>query len=325
MEAKVGRCYWKDVSSAIVIWCVWVAHLGGAIPKYYWGEIINPCFFLLSGCFAQKGQNKTFKEFVIKNGKRLLIPYVGWICVNTIFQFVLYEWNAQNVIDAFIMFIRLQPRLMSYAAPLWFLMGIFVCKMLYEVLRRIVKNIYVVAGICFAFSIALDYIALLGYSVLSTGYILGIYYMFYYSMGPICAKMFNLLYERIHNGTQKKRILCMVFCLLLLDAVIFLVGFRNIPWITNPIAKHLILAYMTISFLILTLFIKSKPLEIIGQNTMVFCGMETIMKTVAGFLLSDLGLSIDNDIKRMIYVSILFVLMYKVVLPMIKKHIPVLS
>lgn len=86
------RCQWKDVTSGIVIYLIWVGHLGDYNPgniRTFIGLFANPVFFMIAGFFAQTSELRPIPEMIKKNAVRLLLPYYGWGIINVVYYTLL--------------------------------------------------------------------------------------------------------------------------------------------------------------------------------------------------------------------------------------------
>lgn len=77
MSEKTERYEWKDITSAVVIFLIWVEHLGqynvGPIRNFV-ALYANPIFFMIAGFFADRASRYTFKHFFIKMLGDYLFP-----------------------------------------------------------------------------------------------------------------------------------------------------------------------------------------------------------------------------------------------------------
>lgn len=230
VEGK-GRCEWKDVTSAIVLFLIWVEHLGhynvGPIRPFM-ALYANPIFFLISGFFAASGQKYKLRDFLKKNVKRLLIPYWGWAIINIIFYILQKNIEtADEIYYGIWQFIMCDLTKFRYGGTSWFLVGLFVCKMCYELLRRILKKEKLICIVCMGITLLMSVAIINGYPLLNSGYFRGIFWMFFYSLGPFFFPVFDKIHENIGNGwkdAQRQRALHWVSCLVLtiLGGVYFL-------------------------------------------------------------------------------------------------------
>lgn len=87
-----------------------------------------PLFLFLSGCFHRRNK---FTETVLKN-KSLLISYYSYAVIFIILHFVIYQ-NYQYIDDSIVGLLISTPKsvyAIQFFGPMWFLMALFVIKML---------------------------------------------------------------------------------------------------------------------------------------------------------------------------------------------------
>jgi fucose 4-O-acetylase-like acetyltransferase len=124
---------WIDISKGIGILLVEFSHFGGF--PYFWvtGPFYVSIFFIISG-YTYKDYGITYKEFIIKKAKRLLVPYlffnvIYWVIniilnhnlfINTVAvlysRYCLYPWGHKDNVIFFSMLNN---------APTWFLTAMF--------------------------------------------------------------------------------------------------------------------------------------------------------------------------------------------------------
>lgn len=340
MGEKTERCEWKDITSAAVIFLIWVEHLG----NYNVGPIrdfvtlyANPVFFMIAGFFADRASRYTFKNFFIKNVRRLLIPYVVWGGVNIAYWCLYKNVHTLEVVKEGVwQYVKCDIPYFKYGGTAWFLVGIFIAKMLYEILRRIFKNKYLVCVISFIIMLGMIVLQVKGYPVLNYGYTRGIYWLFFYSLGPIFFKLFNDIKNSIDTKwkNQKRKAVCyhIIMCVMTgLMIYIYFYGvdicYQNLGAYTLQIAIQIIIPLlMTVFTIIATLYIKvgNYILAEIGRNTIVLCNTESMFKSLIPTLFSAVGISFapQNCLSCMIYVAVCFGLSYKWLIPVINKYAP---
>ena len=72
-----GRVAWLDIAKFIGIFCIYLGHFadaaGLAYPFVFRFHV--PLFFFLSGCAESLTADLPFKQYLVKNAKRILIPF----------------------------------------------------------------------------------------------------------------------------------------------------------------------------------------------------------------------------------------------------------
>jgi fucose 4-O-acetylase-like acetyltransferase len=151
------RILWIDFAKVAGIWLVALGHM--PIDAYLLIIIYSfhiPLFFFLSG-YLEK--DKKIWESLIIGVKTLIIPYVILYALNYLWSFPYFLLrNPEFVKEVTIYNVLIEPLLgmlfgegrnttiSSMINPvLWFLIGLFLVKMIHAVLRRITKNLVVYA------------------------------------------------------------------------------------------------------------------------------------------------------------------------------------
>lgn len=125
------RINWIDWAKVITITLVVLGHMTFApsnqIVHTFIYSFHMPLFFLISGYLSKPEENIQF--LLRKNFKTLIIPYV---CLNIIAFFIFFlpinGWNSVAIKQTLLSFIRGTGY--SPAAPCWFLLSLFICKIL---------------------------------------------------------------------------------------------------------------------------------------------------------------------------------------------------
>jgi fucose 4-O-acetylase-like acetyltransferase len=154
ISVKQDRILWIDLAKVIGIWLVILGHMHTTDTlNVYIFSFHMPLFFFLSG-YLEK--DRKLKEGIINGIKTLVIPYILWFLLLYVhWFFAIYlvenELNSQSLPDL------LKPLagmlfgmgydsdysvVPDFQIPLWFLMGLFSCKMIQQVIVTISKGRY---------------------------------------------------------------------------------------------------------------------------------------------------------------------------------------
>lgn len=152
------RLYWVDMAKAILIILVAMHHmtmrgdeLGISCPAIsFFMPLVStflfymPAFFVIAGFFAR--YDASFKDFVIKNARVLLLPLIIFSLLGGILQEIFYEilkgsYNA-DALEAPSFFISIDY---------WFILALFLAKCIYWGVSRISEKFWVRLLVCIGF------------------------------------------------------------------------------------------------------------------------------------------------------------------------------
>lgn len=149
------RIAWIDSIRGILLLLICLSHFGSnlSIIQYIIYPTANywvPLFFLLSG-FLFKTPQKTFKVYLFKKIRTLLIPYLGFSIL-----FLILDWNSylqpsnifQNLYKIFVLGTGANK-----ASPLWFVMVLFISSICIYSVINYVKNLKLILVATIIFSL----------------------------------------------------------------------------------------------------------------------------------------------------------------------------
>lgn len=87
---KKQRILWMDIAKAFGILIVLIVHSGISLGPvtFYGGMFYMPVFFVLSGMTFTWREEESFRRFMKKKARRLLVPYFGYNLFLFLFFFV---------------------------------------------------------------------------------------------------------------------------------------------------------------------------------------------------------------------------------------------
>ena len=190
LEEKSAIIEWIDVCRGLLIVFMILGHTGSPLTKWIY-SFHMPAFLFLSGYTAK--HNDSLVRFVIKKGKRLVLPYVVWNVCFILFYSLL---SAKGIFVFFAEpFTVTVPDFFKHLATAnlggatWFLPVLFEISMVYQVLHMVLKKVKIpqvtpyvgiLIGIC-------------GFWLCDNGHYmpymfdLCLYGLLYYSMGQLFA------------------------------------------------------------------------------------------------------------------------------------------
>lgn len=156
MKENVLRKNWIDAAKAVAMFIVVLNHSELRIPgvNFWGGMFFVPAFFLLSG-YTYHPDNGSYKEYVKKKAKRLLIPYLTANLFLFLFFFIkmilTHNLSSDFVVRSLlgILYGRNQifvssdyhsNLMINLNAPTWFLPALFVALIMLEGFYRLCKG-----------------------------------------------------------------------------------------------------------------------------------------------------------------------------------------
>ena len=126
---KQKRIEWIDALKGFLIFCVTLGHcnMWAPIERYIYSFHMFIFFFLAGFLFSVK---KTTKEILTKCSKRLLLPFVAWNFVSAMIDFLLQKDLTIFIEELFVLNGNL-----TWNAPIWFLLVLFITELLFVCLR----------------------------------------------------------------------------------------------------------------------------------------------------------------------------------------------
>lgn len=163
MQKTNERIVWVDIIRGSLLFLICLSHFESDLPtvKFLISPTANywvPLFFLLSGFLFKNNPQDSYKSYMWRKVKTLLIPY---FCFS--FLFILLDWNSYihpaSIIDNLhkIFIVGNGP---FKASPLWFVMVLFISSICtYPIIKNIDKTYHILltavifSGITFSLSI----------------------------------------------------------------------------------------------------------------------------------------------------------------------------
>ena len=317
-----GRVAWLDIAKFIGIFCIYLGHFadaaGLAYPFVFRFHV--PLFFFLSGCAESLTADLPFKQYLVKNAKRILIPFFFFAFISLVVRCLivdqLYEFK-----ESVLCILHGNIRNTYFASGLWFLTCLFVMKILFYCIRRLAKKPWLTLLCClclFAISNLLHFDSDPSWVYNADS---ALYYIIYYAIGYYgfiwLKKLLQMdhIYKKLSSGLG-------FLCAAAYAAAVF---FKKDPlsvWMENPLMKPIC---TLISTLILIGFIVgiAKLLEDvtffrhIGQNTLYLCGSEYTIKKCVPLCIQLIGckLTFINPVSVYIYTLILLVICHYTLVP----------
>lgn len=323
------RLDWLDVLRFLGIFGIFIVHFGSVTGRAnpFLHLYVTPLFIVAAG-FSEAISSKSlpFGQFLHKKIKGLLLPYFVFSLITLV---VLYFTNEPDVPTLLDLLKRalFGVRNQLYAPALWFLPCLFIMSILFWVLRRFIKNKWIILGItAISFGVFL-FIPFKPYRDPSWFWNLdsALYYFIYYGIG---FAFFEPVKNLLENESKRTKLLLALSWLgsFVYSAMIFF-G-RNL---LRPILHRfpdfaqvdkVIYALVIIWFNIgLAKYLeKVKLFQDLGRLSLYLCGSETIAKLLVQhtITLTGLTLSLTSPLSVLIYTALLFLLSMKLLIPGLK-------
>jgi len=302
-ENNVKRIEWIDVLKLLGILAVFAGHLGneeltGFVFKYH-----VPLFFFASGLFASRNIALSYKSFVKKKIITIICPYIFFCIIN---ELVLIIISRESVIT-YVKYVKQFVFAIRNHMPvvqLWFFTCLFVQVIVFELIRRLVKDNRIVLlcisiGLYFIFSSAGTEPRFF-WNIDSA-----MYYMIWYCLGYIISD--NVLEYRLRPTFPIVLIIITVLIYAVTKQEYFLTAILLIG--LNIIIAYF-LGHMHVPFL-----------GEWGKDTLWLCGNEWLIKQLYFFAFEMLGMdkTISTPIIGIVFALAMIIGIYYVLMPLEKK------
>ncbi len=324
-----------DVLKIIAMFFVYTVHYSG-MGRYglYFFMLLVPMFFFASGFTAFSHKNDSIVHFIKHKICTIVWPYITFTLLSLALRVLIMQMSLSEIIH-FIKQAAYGARNVVPVVALWFLPCLFFMSILYHVLTKLIKNRALLLAICIVISIAVKLIR--EDPVWPWGIDMAARFIIYYALGDF----FNACITKTPLKTCRKRakilLLYTVFLCAFLSYFGFYYGIGYIPslfGITNPpfifLAAEQFLYIITglYSLVALSILLQNIPaLYTAGRYTLIFCGVEQIIKTLLPLFFSAFGLTVSDSggaVMLMQAVGTLATAYYIMVIP-ISKYMPWLT
>lgn len=284
--------------------------------------------------FWNPKKNCKIKEYSKENVKRLVIPYIAWAIIGCIYYAILNKYCMQNLFEMLLSYVCFDRKSFIHSSALWILIGICICRELYALLWNLIKNKYIICFICYMISSAINFDLSIRQIFFENAVLAGIYYIFFFSLGNVLCPFFIELpnkfknYKDYHNWFALAAVfLVMIICTIsFFDGINFVLLQNGNVKLCDNIRQMGLPVVLSSGVIVFSMLFQWPLISWIGQNTLVLCAMEWIIKDLFMQIVSMLGIQIyiNNDIKCSIFVIILLYLSVKTV-PIINIYFPILN
>lgn len=332
-SARAAQRYdWLDAMKLISSFFVYTVHYEG-MGRYglLFLALLVPCFFFCSGYTAHRHENDALVPFVKAKARRILWPYLVFGLCSLALRVLLFELPLGDIITWGKRF-AFGSRASVPVAALWFLPCLFCMSVLYHVLRKLLKNRLLLLAVCFAASAAVK--LLHEAPTLPWGVDMAVRFQIYYALGDVAHALSERKPLAAYSLPAKLALGAVTAFNLYLLYAHFYFGrgyFFSLVGITEPSywlqsAEQFVFA-VTGTWCVAVLAMALAPLPGVcraGRYTLIYCGVEQIVKTLTPMLLAAFGLQVSNEggaVMLLQAAAMLAIAYYAFALP-ITKHLP---
>lgn len=270
-----------------------------------------PLFFFVSGFFFKE---TTLKEFFVKKGKRILVPYIAFSFLSFLIYFIPnYKHSKFNFFDFFYgTFLGVSDGFyLSWNIVLWFLPALFLLNLIYLLVTKAKMNFLLVVLFAIGIYFKNDETKILPFHLISA-----LLSLPFFVIGNYLKQYYEVLNKYLKNW---------MFVLLLILGVFIANSNSIIPdlrinLIGNSIVFYLASILLIFATLLLSRLIKEhKILEWLGNNSLLIMCLHLKLFFIAKFVL--LKICVDNGF---LFSLLLMPILYFPIL-LIKKYLPFLE
>lgn len=323
------RIAWIDVLKLLGIISIYFWHLGEGLGRSYEFILLYhvPLFFFVSGCTESLQKQSSFKDYLKKKVKMILIPFFFFALISMLLVIIYEQCNIE--------LIKLMLKQIAYggirnqifAYSLWFLTCLFVMSLLFQLIKCLKKRslIFMTGIILYVFAARFmpykpNMVPILPYNADCM-----LYYIVYFCTG-YC--VFPKLQELIEKKGKKRNIVVGVagavsgayaVCLFFGKDWLAVLEYIPVVRIFHPFVTALLL--ITVNLVVAVLVQKYLVLQKLGEETLYLCGSEFLIKTLAAGVLSFFGIGVEftSPLIGFIYVSVLLLIVHFLFVPLEKK------
>ncbi len=328
LENQSKRIEWIDILKGFAIICVILGHRkygnNGLLSTYFVSEVYSfhiPLFFFASGLVFSIAKYDSFKNFLIKKIKTILVPMVFFSFIQILFNFAYYgvllgSKNADYGINYFfnsLLGIILQIRNGKYEATLWFFSCLFITQCIFYWVIKIFKNrtfpIIFTIGTCFVLGSVYMY---LGLPRLPWNADCAFIAILFLGLGYIIKNENNIM-NRINK-------IWLIPILLLLNILTMYLNYNYMGKDHVDLALSCIgfplwyflesIAGVWLIFIVVSKIKTCKPLSYIGKNSLVYYGLVDLMVFIPDIIIFNI---LHLDIKSTGDWSVLINFIYAIV------------
>lgn len=326
-----NRIDWIDVAKGIAIIFVLIIHYDRNAADRIAALGLMFCvqlFFFLSGMFANC-EKYTFKEYVKRQAKALMLPYAAFSAINIVFHYLFNRNMSAEVFKEIIINIILARRNHMLVAAMWFLPCLFLVSLMYKLLTMAIKNKKLLLLLCFAASACAK--VFMQEPILPFSANQAVRFLIYFAAGSMLFPYIkDLSLEKFRSQNIKVKTALIAYTVIAAVLIYILYKKEYIIYFRNDFLFYsslFINTVMIIGFVVIisVLLAGFTPLVKIGQNTLGFCCLENINRTLVNTAMAVTGIGFipDTKLKVVVFNFIAMAIGY-VIIVFINRFCPVL-
>ncbi|MBN1462964.1 MAG: acyltransferase family protein [Paludibacteraceae bacterium] len=342
-QVSTIRVAWVDTLKFLGILTIYVGHFkhtAGKLDEFVFIFHV-PLFFFIAGFFV-KPSTKTFLQIIIQKSKQLLVPYLFFFCLYTLYIAIYYNVSFQRVLGMLADFC-LGIRNTLPANSLWFFTCLFIVTLLHAGIQKITPHKRHHLVIAVVLHILIQVLPQHNPSQ-QPSWIWNIdsalYYYIYYIVGSMIFPWLNSSSTTQSKASKISMWLLFVGCLFI--AIILYINGRDAStlWLIDYVGTHPSLTQIIVNagklfnaFILFFILIKiakiMSPIPFLGklgQETLVFCGTENLFKIAVMhfFNLISVKLPLYGAVSTLIYSLLLLICSYFILGKPLNKFVPAL-
>ncbi len=299
---QATRYNFIDVMKLIAMFFVYSVHYSG-MGRYglYFFLLLVPCFFFCSGFTAFRHESDGIFSFIKLKLQKIVWPYFVFCAISLVLRIFVMQMQLSEILE-WLRGALYGSRNSVPVAALWFLPCLFFLSIFYHILQKYIKNKYLLLIVCFAISACVKFVR--EDPVLPWGIDMAGRFMIYYALGDFAHHMLEKFPIKNWNAIAKSMMLAITFVFAVISYFGFYYGLGYIPsllGISQPTffmlaaEQFLYIIVGTWCVVALSMLLQNLPfLCNAGKYTLMFCGLEQVIKTLFPLIFGAVGLTVSD-------------------------------
>lgn len=323
------RIKYLDVAKFFGIFSIYLGHF--PVESGYAYDFVFafhvPLFFFLAGCTEWMKSDTPWKEYMMKAIKGILIPFYIFGLFSVIVRYI-HENTVVGIWKDIGLILEGSIRNQFFAGGIWFLTCLFVIKISFYLLRKLLKHRIILLVVSFILYTAAEklisprplYFPHMIFNVDSA-----CYYILFYALGYSLFEWINK-FLKLDNIIKRlcftaAGLICFIYAFYLFfgNDMLYFVNRGAFMNLICPIIRAMLLISLTL--FVSKMFEDVKLFGEIGGETLYLCGSEYAIKlfvpTCAGIL--GLNISLSNPLAAYLYSFALLLICHRTLVPLEKK------
>ncbi len=295
-----GRIQWVDALKFLGILAIYLGHSVIAKDILFFIYLYHvPLFFFVSGFFVTRNREQSFLKSIWKKVKSLILPYIFFALISTFLYYLHFGYSFIELISV------LKPYLFGIRnqltdVALWFLPCLFMVFLIFEILYRTIKKIWIILIISIVF-------------ILFGGFFLpkepswffnldtALLNLFYFVLGSLFFQKYDFKVSELRKNKKIILVGVSVFSVIItmlififqLDYILQITDFSIVGQRAVLVLLSLVVIYSNI--ILAHIISKIKLLNYVGSKSLYLCGNGQIAFVILADLLAVFGIKIAFD------------------------------